>query len=265
MTTTRSGLRLVAAAPAAQRPLNHLLQTLPAGDFDALRPHLQSVELVRETVLVEAGAPLTHVYLPESGIVSIVIRLSEGQRIEMAMAGRDGIIGASAVFGDAVSLSEASVLLPGSAFMIDVAIFRSLADRSTAFRTLLARHEQALLAQVQQSAACNAAHPVEARLSQWLLRAHELCDDRTLPLTQELLAQMIGVQRNAVSLVAHALQQAGIISYSRGHIEIDDLEGLAQTSCECYRVVKAQRDRLLNAASSRSNRHDQVTATWDQH
>ena len=149
--------------------------------------------------------------------------------------------------------------------MIDVAIFRSLADRSTAFRTLLARHEQALLAQVQQSAACNASHPVEARLSQWLLRAHELCDDQTLPLTQELLAQMIGVQRNAVSLVAHTLQQAGIISYSRGHIEIDDLEGLAQTSCECYRVVKAQRDRLLNAASSRSNRHDQVTATWDQH
>lgn len=143
------------------------------------------------------------------------------------------------MFGDAVSLSEASVLLPGSAFMVDVAIFRGLADRSAAFRTLLARHEQTLLAQVQQSAACNASHSVEARLSQWLLRAHELCDDQTLPLTQELLAQMTGVQRNAVSLVAHTLQQAGIISYSRGHIEIDDLEGLAETSCECYRVIKA--------------------------
>lgn len=229
----------------AQRPFNHLLQALSADDFDAVRPHLQPFELVRETVLVEAGAPMTHVYLPESGIVSIVIRLSEGQRIEVAMTGRDSIIGASAAFGDAVSSSEASVLLPGSAFMLDVANFRNLADRSAAFRALLARHDQALLAQAQQSAACNASHSVEARLSHWLLRAHELCDDRTLPLTQELLAQMIGVQRNAVSLVAHTLQQAGIISYSRGHIEIDDLEGLAQTSCECYRVVKSQRDRLL--------------------
>src|SRR6201996_2170657 len=209
MTTTRSGLRLVAAdpAPAAQRPLNHLLRMLPAADFDALRPYLQSVELVRETVLVEAGAPFTHVYLPESGIVSIVIRLSEGQRIEMAMTGRDGIIGASAAFGEAISLSEACVLLAGSAFMLDIAHLRAIADRSPGFRALLARHEQALLAQVQQSAACNASHVVEARLSHWLLRAHELCDDQRLPLTQELLAQMIGVQRNAVSLVAHTLSK----------------------------------------------------------
>lgn len=258
MTTNRSGFRLVipGPAPTAQRPLNHLLQTLSAGDFAALQPHLQPFELLRENVLVGAGAPLTHVYLPENGIVSIVIRLSEGQRIEMAMIGCDSIIGASAAFGEAISMNEASVLLPGSGFMLDVANFRVAADRSAAFRTLLARHEQALLAQAQQSCACNASHPVEARLSHWLLRAHELCGDQTLPLTQALLAQMIGVQRNAVSLVANTLQQAGIISYSRGHIEINDLEGLARTSCECYRVVKAQRDRLLNVANSRPNNHD---------
>ena len=249
MTTPRSGFRLVIPdpAPMARRPLNHLLQSLSTDDFDALQPHLQPFELVRETVLVEAGVPLTHVYLPESGIVSIVIRLSDGQRIELAMTGRDSIIGAAAAFGEAVSLSEASVLLPGSALMVDVASFRSVADGSAAFRALLARHEQVLLAQVQQSAACNASHPVEARLSHWLLRAHDLCDDQTLPLTQELLAQMIGVQRNAVSLVAHTLQHAGIIRYSRGHIEIDDLEGLALTSCECHRVVEALRDRLLGS------------------
>ena len=258
MTPIRSGTRLVVPQPAMmrRRPLNRLLQALPAGDFDLLEPHLQPLELVRETVLVEAGAPLTHVYLPESGIVSIVIRLSEGQRIEMAMTGRDGIIGASAAFGETTSLNEASVLLAGSAFMLDVANLRAVADRSPAFRALLGRHEQAMLAQIQQSAACNASHAVEARLSHWLLRAHELCDDQRLPLTQELLAQMIGVQRNAVSLVAHTLQQAGIISYSRGHIEINDLEGLAQTSCECYRVAKSQRDRLLGTANSRSNSND---------
>jgi CRP-like cAMP-binding protein len=247
VTTPRSGFRLVTPDSATRRPANRLLQSLSTGDFDALQPHLQAFELVRETVLVGAGAPLTHVYLPESGIISIAIRLSEGQRIEMAMTGRDSIIGAAAAFSEAVSLNESSVLLPGTAFMLDVASFRSVADRSPAFRALLARHEQALLAQAQQSAACNASHTVEARLSHWLLRAHELCDDETLPLTQELLAQMIGVQRNAVSLVAHTLQQAGIIRYSRGHIEINDLEGLAQTSCECYRVVKALRDRLLGS------------------
>jgi CRP-like cAMP-binding protein len=258
VTPIRSGIRLVVPEPVVTRPrpLNRLLQALSASDYDLLQPHLQPLELVRETVLVEAGAPLTHVYLPENGIISIVIRLSEGQRIEMAMTGRDGIIGASAAFGETASLSEASVLLPGSAFMLDVANLRAAADRSAAFRALLARHEQALLAQVQQSAACNASHAVEARLSHWLLRAHELCDDQHLPLTQELLAQMIGVQRNAVSLVAHTLQQAGVISYSRGHIEINDLEGLAQTSCECYRVVKSQRDRLLNTADSRFNSND---------
>ena len=255
MTATRAGFRVAVPdpPPMTQRPLNHLLQALSANDFGALQPHLQPFELVREAVLVEAGAPLTHVYLPETGIVSIVIRLSEGQRIEMAMTGRDSIVGASAAFGEVISLSEASVLLPGTALMLDVANFRAVADRSATFRALLARHEQARLAQAQQSAACNASHPVEARLSHWLLRAHELCDDRTLPLTQELLAQMIGVQRNAVSLVAHTLQQAGIISYSRGHIEINDLGGLAETSCECYRAVKAQRNRLLNVADLLSN------------
>ena len=249
MTTPRSGPRLVIPdpAPMARRPLNHLLQSLSTDDFNALQPHLQPFELVRETVLVEAGVPLTHVYLPESGILSIVIRLSEGQRIELAMTGCDSIIGAAAAFGEAISLTEASVLLPGAAFMLDLASFRSVADRSAAVRALLARHEQALLAQAQQSACCNASHTVEARLSHWLLRAHELCDKQSLPLTQELLAQMIGVQRNAVSLVAHAMQQAGIIRYSRGHIEINDLEGLALTSCECHRVVDALRDRLLGS------------------
>jgi CRP-like cAMP-binding protein len=235
----------------AQRPFNHLLQALSASDFSLLRPQLQSIELVRETVLIEASAPLTRVYLPESGIVSIVTRLSGGQRIEIAMTGRDSIVGASAAFGEVMSPSEASVLLPGSAFMLNVANLRAASDRSAAFRALLARHEQALLAQAQQSAACNAAHSVEARLARWLLRAHELYDKQSLPLTQELLAQMIGVQRNAVSLVAHALQQAGIITYSRGHIEINDLQGLAKTSCECYRVVRIELDRLLNSANSR--------------
>ena len=230
-----------------QRSSNHLLQALPAAEFDALRPHLQPVELVRETVLIEAGRPLTHVYLPHSGAISMMVRLSDGQTVETAMVGRDSVFGAAAALDDGISLTDAVVLLPGAASILDVADFRAAADRSVMFRAVLARHEQALFVQAQQSVACNASHSVEARLSRWLLRARDLCDSETLPLTQELLAQIIGVQRNAVSIVAHALQQAGIISYSRGHIEIRDAEGLRATCCECYHVVRAQHHRLLKA------------------
>jgi CRP-like cAMP-binding protein len=223
------------------------LQALPETEFEVLRPHISVVELVRETVLAEAGAPLTYVYLPHSGVISLMVSLSEGQTVDVAMVGRDSVVGALAALDGGISLTEAVVRLPGTASIVGVADFRAVADRSAAFRTLLARHEQALIAQAQQSAACNASHSVEARVARWLLRARDLWDSETLPLTQEFLAQMIGVQRNAVSIVAHELQRAGIIRYSRGQIEITNVEGLRETSCECYHAVKAQHDRLLRA------------------
>jgi CRP-like cAMP-binding protein len=228
-----------------QRPPNRLLQLLPAADYEALRPHLQIVEIDREITLVEAGAALTHVYLPNSGIVSMVVNLSEGQAVEVAMVGHDGVIGAAEALGDGISLTDAVVLCPGTAYVIGIADFRAIADQNAAFRHLLARHEQTLLVQVLQSAACNATHSVEERLSRWLLRAHDLWNGEALPMTQELLARMIGVQRNAVSIVAHALQEAGVISYSRGRIEITDMDALLDTSCECYRTVKARHAHLV--------------------
>jgi CRP-like cAMP-binding protein len=233
--------------PLLPRTSNCLLQALPEAEFEVLRPHISVVELVRETVLAEAGAPLTYVYLPHSGVISLMVSLSEGQTVDVAMVGRDSVVGALAALDGGISLTEAVVRLPGTASIVGVADFRAVADRSAAFRTLLARHEQALIAQAQQSAACNASHSVEARLTRWLLRARDLWDSETLPLTQEFLAQMIGVQRNAVSIVAHELQRAGIIRYSRGQIEITNVEGLRETSCECYLAVKAQHDRLLRA------------------
>jgi CRP-like cAMP-binding protein len=127
----------------------------------------------------------------------------------------------------------------------DVARFRAAVDRSAALRNQIARRQQALIAQATQSVACNASHPVEARLSRWLLRARDLSGSEKMLMTQEFLAQMIGVQRNAVSIVAHALQQAGIIRYSRGQIEITDVAGLKATSCECYSAVKLHYSRLL--------------------
>ena len=231
---------------SVERPRNRLLQALPPAEFEVLRPHLEFVELGREAALAEAGAALTHVYLPSSGVISLVVNLSEGQTVEVAMVGRDGVFGAAAALDSGISLTDAIVLLPGRVCIFEVAKFRAAVDRSVVFRNLLMRYEQALLVQAQQSAACNASHSVEARLSRWLLRVRDLCDSEALPLTQELLAQMIGVQRNAVSIVAHALQQAGIIRYSRGYIEIKDLQGLRETSCECYATVAAQSERLLN-------------------
>jgi CRP-like cAMP-binding protein len=231
--------------PATLHSHNDLLRALPAAELEALHPRLELIELVRETVLVEAGAPLTHVYLPHSGVISLLVRLSEGQTVEVAMVGRDSVFGAAAALDGGISLTDAVVLLPGTACMLGIADFRAAADRSATLRALFVRHEQAVFAHAQQSAACNASHSVEARLSRWLLRARDLCDGENLALTQELLAQIIGVQRNAISIVAHALQSAGIIRYSRGHIEITDLEGLRATCCECYQAVKAQRDRLL--------------------
>jgi CRP-like cAMP-binding protein len=234
------------------RSTNRLLQSLPASELEALNPYLELVELVREAVLVEAGAPLTHVYLPQSGILSMTVRLAEGQAVEAALVGRDSIFGGSAGFGNEIALTDVVVLLPGRAFMLTAADVRAAADRSAALRSLLARHEQGIVVQAQQSAACNASHSVEARLSRWLLRVRDLTDSESLPLTQECLAQIIGVQRNAVSIVANALQKAGIISYSRGQIEITDVASLRATACECYQAVKAQHDRLLKASDGQS-------------
>ena len=231
--------------PSSAHWRNQLLLSLPAADLEMLRPHLGFVEMVREAVLTRAGAPLSRVYLPHSGVISMMVSLSGGQSVEVAMIGRESIFGAAAALGGRLSLTDAVVVLPGTASVLDVAQLRTAADRSAGLRTTLIRHEQALLIQAQQSAACNAVHSVEARLSRWLLRIRDISGDESLPLTQEFLARMIGVQRNAVSLVAHALQQAGIIRYSRGQIHITNMEGLRETSCECYHAVKAQYDRLL--------------------
>jgi CRP-like cAMP-binding protein len=225
------------------RSPNQLLASLPSADFELIRPHLRSIELTHQAVLVKAGEPLDLVYFPHAGIISLVMRLVEGTSVEAAMIGRDSVFGSSAALDGGIALNEAIIQMAGAASVLDVAQLRKAADQSGRFRTLLIRHEQALLAQALQSAACNASHTVEARLSRWLLRARDLSGD-TLPLTQEFLAQMLGVQRSSVSVVANTLQRAGLIRYSRGHINITDLPGLIESSCECYSTVKMHYDNL---------------------
>jgi len=157
------------------------------------------------------------VYLPHSGAISLIVGLADGQLIEAAMVGRDSLVGGSAALDDGVALNRGIVQVEGAASILDVDTLREGAERSGALRTMLIRHEQAQFAQAQQSAACNVSHSVEARLSRWLLRTRDVTGSDTLGLTQEFLAQMLGVRRTSVSLVAGTLQKAGLHQLQSGH------------------------------------------------
>jgi CRP-like cAMP-binding protein len=227
------------------RSPNNLLASLSAADFELLRPHLQDFKLNHEAVLANAGDLLTRVCFPHSGIISLVLSLAGGERIEVAMVGRDSVFGAAAALDGRAALNDAIVQLPGTASALDVAHLRAAAAQSASIRATLIRHAEFVFVQAQQSAACNASHSLEARLARWLLRARDLSGSGTLLLTQEFLGQMLGVQRSSVSLVANTLHAAGLVRYRRGRIEIVNLAGLMDSSCECYAAVRTQYDRLI--------------------
>jgi len=230
------------------RSPNRLLALLPSADFEQIGQHLKTIELVHETVLFEAGDPIKRVYFPHSGIISLVVGLKSGQTIEAAMIGSDSVVGGSSALGGGLALNKGLVQAPGVASILDVNRLRKAAAASTALRETLFRHEQVILVRVQQAAACNASHTLDARLARWLLRARDLVGGATLPLTQEFLGQMLGVRRTSVSLVANTLQKAGLIKYVRGRVQITDLKGLKNAACECYGAIKATSDRLLNSS-----------------
>ena len=209
-------------------------------------PHLKAFDLVQGDLLFDAGESVNWVYLPHSGVVSLVVGLADGQLIETAMVGRDSIVGASSALDGRVWLKPGPG--PGRgrcATILDVETRCRLAERSIGFRTTLIRHEQILMAQAQQSAACNASHGVEARLARWLLRTRDLTGGEILELTQEFLAQMLGVRRTSVSLVANTLQNAGFIRYRRGHVRSPIWKGSRRLPANAMRTVKAHSDRLL--------------------
>ena len=228
----------------AQSP-NKLLASLPAKLFKEIEQHLKSIELRHTAVVMEAGGRVERVYFPHSGVISLVVDLSVGEIIETAMIGRDGVLNAASALDGKVSLNKAIVQLAGEASAINVGKFRAIADNHPAFRSLVIRHEQVLFAQAQQSAACNASHSVEARMCRWMLRMRDLAGSDDVTLTQEFLAQMLGVRRTSVSLVANTLQKAGLIAYRRGNMRLLNIDGLMEGSCECYGTVKAHYDHLL--------------------
>ena len=224
---------------------NLLLASLSDSDTAALQPHLKSVDLEHEKILFEAGSEVTDVYFPAGAVVSLVVSLSSGEIIEAAMVGKDGVVGAFAALGGNIPVNRGIVQLAGPAMMCKVSELKSAASQSQSFQSVLFRHEQAVYAQASQSAACMAAHHVEARLCRWLLRARDLADTDNLQFTQEFLAEMLGVDRTSVTLHARTLQQAGIIKYSRGRIQITDVEAMQEMVCECYGTVRSYYQALL--------------------
>jgi CRP-like cAMP-binding protein len=235
---------------ANSRPPNGFLSALGTDDFELVRPFLRTITLAQDLVLVEAGETLTRAVLPHQGVISLVVNLARGERVQVAMIGRDSILGALSAFGDQIALDSAVVLVPGTASTLDLDRLRAAAERSANMRSLLVRHGLAIHAQILHTAGCNAVHTVESRLARCLSQTHDLSGDFRLDLTQEALAQMIGARRNSVSLVASTLQQSNFIRYSRGRIDITNLDGLRTTACECYPAVKAQYERLLGARSA---------------
>jgi CRP-like cAMP-binding protein len=228
------------------RSPNGFLSALNADDFELIRPHLRTIDMASETVLADVDEVLKRAYMPHHGVISLVVRLARGERVQVAMIGRDSIFGSFAALGDPALSNSAVVLVPGVASTLDVDDLRAAADQSATFRAALLRHGLGVYAQTQQTVGCNASHTVESRLARCLLQTFDLSGSDKFVLTQESLAQMIGARRNSVSLVAHTLQQTNFIRYRRGRIEIADRHGLSNTACECYAAVKAQYGRLLH-------------------
>jgi CRP-like cAMP-binding protein len=228
----------------AQLPPNQFLQSLSIGDFELLRPHLKTVKLEHAAVLFDVGGVIERLFFPHDGVVSLVVGLASGDMIEAAMIGHDGVVGTPAALDGSIAINRAIVQIPGMGSAIDTQHMRAAVVTSKSLRMKLYQHDQILLVQAQQSAACNAKHQIEERLGRWLLRTRDLVQSDNIELTQEFLAQMLGVRRTSVTLAARHLQAAHLIKYRRGHIQILDAEGLQDSSCECYEAVKSQVTRL---------------------
>ncbi|HEY7457526.1 MAG TPA: Crp/Fnr family transcriptional regulator [Xanthobacteraceae bacterium] len=213
-----------------------------------LEPHLKEVELEQGAILQEQGELIERIYFPHSGMVSLLAVMQQGNAVETATIGREGAVGAMSGLGPRHAFTRALVQMSGSASQIMTAKFQAVVAKSAAIRDIVVRHNEVLLAQVQQSAACNALHEAEARFCRWLLQSRDRSDSDVVPITQEFVAQMLGVRRTTVTLVAQSLQDAGLLRYRRGQIEILDRDTLEARACECYGVVRRAIEQYLPPA-----------------
>lgn len=223
---------------------NELLARFPPADLALVEAELTPVSFPRGLVLYEAGDRMEQIYFPSDGVISLVAEMENGARAESATIGREGAIGLLTDGEPGLAFSQCIVQVPGYGHRLEARRFTQLAG-GKAMRDLIRRYADVLLAQTLQSVACNALHTVEARFCRWLL----MCDDRTdadfVALTQEFLAEMLGVQRTTVTLVARTLQGSGLIRYHRGRIKVVDRPGLEEAACECYGIVRRHRERLM--------------------
>jgi CRP-like cAMP-binding protein len=227
------------------RARNALLESLSRATAAKLEPHLHDVELPAHHVLNEPGDEVEFAFFPHTGMISLLAVTPDGSAIETATVGREGAVGLMTGLGLHVTLTRAVVQAPLIASRISAPHYRKLVQASDELRDLIVRYNEVLLAQVQMTAACNAVHSLEARLARWILQTDDRVDEAALPLTHELLAQMLGVRRSSVSEIAGKLQSASTITYSRGKVFIQDRPGLERIACECYQTIAERSASIL--------------------
>jgi CRP-like cAMP-binding protein len=230
---------------AADPKANHLLAALPGAEWERWLPQLERVDMPLGQVLYESGSTLSHAYFPTTAIVSLLYVMENGASAEIAVVGNEGLVGISLFMGGESTPSRAVVQSAGAGFRLPSPAIKDAFDRSAAVLHLLLRYTQALITQMAQTAVCNRHHTLDQQLCRWLLLSLDRLPGPGLLMTQELIANMLGVRREGVTEAAHKLQAAGLIRYSRGHITVLDHAGLRQRSCECYAVVKREYERLL--------------------
>ncbi|HEY3077276.1 MAG TPA: Crp/Fnr family transcriptional regulator [Burkholderiales bacterium] len=236
------------ASVAADSPKeNLLLAAMPSSDYQALLPSLESVAMPLGEAVYESGGPQGFVYFPTSSIVSLLYVLADGATAEIAVTGNDGLVGIALFMGGETTPSRAVVQSAGHGYRLRASVLKKEFERGGALQHLLLRYTQALITQMTQTAVCNRHHSVDQQLCRWLLLTLDRLPGNQLVMTQELIANMLGVRREGVTEAAGKLQEAGLIEYSRGKITVVDRDKLEQRVCECYAVVKREYDRLLRA------------------
>jgi CRP-like cAMP-binding protein len=224
---------------------NHLLAALSAEEFGRLEPDLELVSLALGKVIYESGDRMTHVYFPTTAIISMLYIMENGATAEIGIAGNNGLIGSPLFMGSESTSSRAVVQSTGEAIRIKAKPLQAEFDRGGLFQKLLLRYTQSLMTQISQTAVCNRLHNVDQQLCRWLLINHDQLETDKLIMTQELIANMLGVRREGVTIAAKKLQEKGLIKYARGTITMLDRKGLEQAVCECYQIVMDEYERLL--------------------
>jgi CRP-like cAMP-binding protein len=224
---------------------NHFLACLSPGDYALIQPHLRPIEFPQGLVLHAAHDAIERVYFPHNGVISFVVGLVDGRFVEAGMFGRNGVVGGGAALDGRTAINQAVAQVGGSGLTIEMGVLSRFVSESDTLRMALMGHEQMIYAQTQQIAACNATHHVDERLCRRLMQTRDLIMSDSLPLTQEFLSQMLGVQRSSVTMVARKLQESGLIKYRRGRIQVLDVEALRVSCCECYQAINDHFERLV--------------------